>query len=268
MKDSTACIPAADVAGCLSDRLSFVRTETYGTVSSTNTLLRQRAADGEEEGLVIIASSQTEGRGRKGRSFFSPDETGIYMSVLLRPKMAAELALRITTAAAVSVCRAIEKLTSRKPGIKWVNDIYIDGLKVCGILTETAFGVSADRLDYVILGIGVNALEPQEGFPEDIQGIAGSVFSKSDGDLRVRLAAEIINRFFEIYPDIADNSYAEEYRNRCIVPGQSILVIKADSSRPAEALAVDDECRLLVRYDDGSTELLNSGEISIRMEQN
>ncbi|MBR3862676.1 MAG: biotin--[Clostridia bacterium] len=97
------------------------------------------------------------GRGRKGRSFFSPDGTGIYMSLLLRPQIHAELALRITTVAAVSVCQAIEKLSSRKPGIKWVNDIYMDGRKVCGILTETALA-SGGRLEYAVLGIGVNAL--------------------------------------------------------------------------------------------------------------
>ncbi len=241
------------------------RVETYHTVDSTNAIARERAIEGEPEGLAVIASAQTAGRGRKGRSFFSPDNTGIYMSLLLRPRIHAGLALRITTVAAVSVCQAIEKLSESKPGIKWVNDIYIDGRKVCGILTETALEAAGGMLEYAVLGIGVNALEPEGGFPEEIRDIAGSVFSAQDGDLRAELAAEIINCFAENYARLDDEGFAEEYRRRCIVPGKRVMVLKQDSTREAYALDVDDECRLLVRYDDGSGELLCSGEISIKL---
>jgi len=263
----TGRLDSAEIRRFLRDAAKGFEPETFDTVDSTNSIARQRAAEGAGEGLTIIASSQTAGRGRKGRSFFSPDGTGIYMSVLLRPQASPQIALRITTMAAVSVCQAIEGLCSREPGIKWVNDIYMDGRKVCGILTETALA-SGGRLEYVVLGIGVNALEPEGGFPEDIKDIAGSVFAAEDGDMRARLAAEIMNRFAENYAGLENDSFAEEYRRRCIVPGQRVLVLKQDGSgREADALAVDDECRLLVRYDDGTEELLYSGEISIKMQK-
>jgi len=170
-------LTAEAVRACIRGDAEQLSVEVFDTVTSTNTLVRQRAAEGEREGLAVIASAQTEGRGRKGRSFFSPDGTGIYMSLLLRPQVAPDMALRVTTIAAVSVCQAIERLTDRKSGIKWVNDVYMDNRKVCGILTETALSAAGGRLDYVVLGIGVNALEPPGGFPEDIVNIAGSVVS-------------------------------------------------------------------------------------------
>ncbi|MBE6759160.1 MAG: biotin--[acetyl-CoA-carboxylase] ligase [Ruminococcaceae bacterium] len=264
MTEKTGFIQAKEINSRLHGAGGCFRVETYETVDSTNAIARERAADGEPEGLVVIASAQTAGRGRKGRSFFSPESTGIYMSLLLRPQIAAELALRITTVAAVSVCQAIEKLSSRRPGIKWVNDIFIDGRKVCGILTETALAVGG-RLEYAVLGIGVNALEPEGGFPDDIRDIAGSVFAADEGDRRAQLAAEIISCFAENYAQLADSSYAEEYRRRCIVPGSRVMVLRPDGTREADALDVDDECRLLVRYDDGTEELLYSGEISIKL---
>lgn len=239
----------------------------FDCVDSTNSLARQLAVEGAPEGLVIAASSQTAGRGRKGRSFFSPDGTGIYMSLLLRPALSADRALRVTTVAAVSVCQAIEALTGRQPGIKWVNDILMDGRKVCGILTETALSSAAGGLDFVVLGIGINALEPQCGFPEEIKDIAGSVFAAGEGDRRSELAAEVLNRFMDNYAHIASDSLAGEYRRRCVVPGNRVLVLKPEGAREAAALDVDDECRLLVRYDDGSEELLYSGEISIKLNQ-
>lgn len=256
-------IPADEINSRLHGAGGCFRMETFDIVDSTNAVVRERAIADEPEGLAVLASAQTAGRGRKGRRFFSPDNTGIYMSLLLRPQIPAELALRITTVAAVSVCQAIEKLSNRKPGIKWVNDIFMDGRKVCGILTETALAAGG-RLEYAVLGIGVNALEPAGGFPEDIRGIAGSVFTADEGDRRAELAAEIINCFAENYTQVSDSGYAEEYRKRCIVPGCRVVVLKPDDTREADALDVDDECRLLVRYDDGSTELLYSGEISIK----
>ncbi len=265
MSPERGCIPAEGILRHLSGKAE-ITVESFDCVDSTNAVVRTRAADGAAEGLVVISSSQTQGRGRKGRSFFSPDGTGIYMSILLRPEMAAELALRVTTVAAVSVCQAIESLTGRNAGIKWVNDIFMNGRKVCGILTETAFGAAVGKPEYVVLGIGVNAVEPENGFPEEIREIAGSVFGKCSTDPRGQLAARIIDCFFENYSMMAEDSFAGEYRRRCIVPGHRVMVLKPDGSRQADALSVDDECRLLVRYDDGSTELLHSGEISIKLD--
>lgn len=260
-------IDASRITRQLRGSAAGLRIECCGTVTSTNALARQRALDGEAEGLVIIASSQTAGRGRKGRSFFSPDGTGIYMSLLLRPQVAPELAVRVTTIAAVSICQAVEQLTGSTPGIKWVNDILMDGRKVCGILTETTLSTVGGGLDCVVLGIGVNALEPSGGFPEEIRDIAGSVFPLEDGDRRAELAAAILNCFMDNYSRIATDSFVSEYRQRCVVPGRRVLVIRPDGSYEADAVELDDECHLIVRRDDGTVERLCSGEISIKMGQ-
>lgn len=231
----------------------------YNTVSSTNILLKEQALKGAEEGTVVIAESQSAGKGRMGRSFHSPEGNGLYMSLLLKPD--AETAGRITTMAAVAVCRAIENTLDIKADIKWVNDILLDGKKVCGILAEAATG--GEGMMFVVLGIGVNVYAPEEGFPEDIADIAGALTQAVEPELRSRLAAAVLDEFWQIYSK--KESIAHEYSRRCIVPGKRINVIRGGESMPAYALGLDNECRLVVRYDDGETETLGSGEISIRL---
>ena len=128
---------------------------------------------------MLVAESQTAGRGRLGRSFHSPVGTGLYMSILLRPTFSAERALFITTAAAVAVCRAIEQETGLKPQIKWVNDIYLHEKKICGILTESSINFETKGLKWAVLGIGLNLSEPEGGFPEEIRSVAGALFAES-----------------------------------------------------------------------------------------
>ena len=128
---------------------------------STNALVRQRAAGGAAEGLVILANQQTKGRGRMGREFYSPPDTGLYMSLLLRPgAIPPAQAIHITTMAAVAACLAIDALCPRQPQIKWVNDILLRGKKVCGILTEGSFDLETGKLDDVVLGVGFNVYPP------------------------------------------------------------------------------------------------------------
>ena len=128
--------------------------DVQDSVTSTNTLLKQIAEHGGAEGMVLIAHQQTQGKGRLGRAFFSPKGTGLYLSVLLRPRFSAEEALSITTAAAVAVAQAIDAVTGEYPQIKWVNDVYLRGRKVCGILTEAAVDFESSGLHYAILEIG------------------------------------------------------------------------------------------------------------------
>ena len=235
-----------------------------GEVSSTNTLLREMAAQGAPEGRVLIAESQTAGRGRLGRSFFSPG-SGLYMSLLLRPDFAPEQAAMLTTAAAAAAALAIEDVSGRSADIKWVNDIWMAGRKVCGILCESAFTPDG-RLDHVIAGIGVNVTALAGGFPPELDGIAGAVFAPGDApeDARSRIAAGILNHFTRFYSGMAAREYFPEYRKRCFLLGQKINVLRGGESVPAEAVGLDDECHLLVRYADGSEEYLKSGEVSIR----
>jgi BirA family biotin operon repressor/biotin-[acetyl-CoA-carboxylase] ligase len=257
---SQSCIQEA-----LSD-LPFCKVQVYDELVSTNLTVREAAKAGASESMVVIADQQTGGYGRYGRSFCSPNGTGLYMSVLLRPEGTPETALLITTAAAVAVAEAIEELTGRYCGIKWVNDLILDGKKVCGILTEGALKASSSSLDYAILGIGINVTEPTGGFPADIQGIAGAILTREQEDFRNRLAATVLRRFFGYYWCLATRGFFDAYRQRLFFLGQPVRILGAgrEESR-AVALDIDGDFRLLVRYDDGREEALSSGEIGIRL---
>ena len=236
------------------------------SVDSTNVHVREKADAGLPEGYTLIASEQTAGKGRYGRYFFSPPETGAYLSLLLRPnRCAAQQALGITTMAAVAMCEAIEAVSDEKPQIKWVNDIFVRGKKVCGILTEGAFGMESGVLEYAVLGVGINVYPPRGGFPEEIEEIAGAIFEKPRADMKNRLVAEFLNRFMAYYTAGNPAEYIGKYRDYSMVIGTEITVISPDGDRRAFACGIDDECRLQVRYEDGQTESLYYGEIRIRM---
>ena len=239
--------------------------EVKNTVTSTNAVLKEFAAKGAREGTVLAASEQTAGRGRFARSFFSPSDSGVYMSILLRPSLSCEKAVHITTAAAVAVAEAAEELTGRKTGIKWVNDVLIENRKISGILTEAAINIESGTLDYAILGIGLNAYVPDGGFPDEISGIAGAIFDERKSGQRARLAARVLEKFFGFYESIGSPDCLEAYRKRCVVPGRKITVIAADGSKPATAVGIDDNYRLHVIFPDQSQEFLSSGEISIKL---
>lgn len=248
----------------LEERWKNVELEVLSCAESTNALLRERANGGAPEGLVVLANQQTQGRGRLGRSFFSPPDSGIYLSLLLRPKqLPPEQAVKLTTMAAVAACEAIESVSGRQAEIKWVNDIFLDGKKVCGILTEGSYSLESGTLDYVIPGIGFNVYAPAGGFPEELERIAGCILNKSVDQGKNRLAAAFLNRFLDIYSNPDPSGYAEKYRQRSMVLGKRIRVIRPSGTRSARALDVDQDCRLIVRYEDGTVEHLSSAEVSV-----
>ncbi len=233
---------------------------------STNTLVREKADAGAPEGCVILANAQTQGRGRLGRAFYSPEDTGIYMSLLLRPRrFSPSQCVKLTTMAAVAACEAIEQTSPGQARIKWVNDIYMEEKKVSGILTEASLGLENGLLDYVALGIGINAYPPREGFPPDLRRIAGTVFRERQNDGKNRLAAEFLNFFMHYYTVREMGDYVEKYRRRSLVIGREIEVLSPNGQRNARALDVDGECRLLVQYEDGVRDALSSGEIRVRL---
>lgn len=264
LDENTDILSLAGVKKYLVPERKDMDIEAYKEVTSTNLLLKDCANQGASEGKVIIAGAQTQGRGRLGRSFFSPSDSGLYLSILLRPNMAAQDAVKITTAAAVSVALAVESVSDLKPDIKWVNDIYINGRKICGILTEASFSMESGGLDYAVLGIGVNAYEPDGGFPEAIRDIAGAVFEERKSDMRNRIAAEIINNFMRLYESFSENSFYPEYRKRLLWVGEKINIIRGEEKTPAIMLGADEDCKLHVRYEGGREEYISSGEISIR----
>ena len=250
----------------LSEDCAGLRPEVFVSVGSTNTLCNEKAKSGEAEGYVAVAGAQTAGRGRRGRSFYSPAGTGIYMSLLLRPHgLTGDQVLGLTTMAAVAVSESIEALSGKKAEIKWVNDIFVDGKKVCGILSEAMYEVPSGALQCVIVGIGINAYAPEAGFPPEISESAGCVFDKPEVDLKNSLVAEVLNRFMKYYDDPKSDAVYDEYRTRSMVIGKDVKVLKKDSALKAHVLDIDRDCGLVVRYPDGTEEVLNSGEISIRV---
>lgn len=238
------------------------------TAPSTNALVREKANQGRPEGCVIVACEQTDGRGRYGRQFFSPVDSGVYLSLLLRPTAySPQQATCLTAAAAAAMCQAIEAVTGQQPGIKWVNDIFLHGKKVCGILTEAAVGLETGTLNYMVLGAGVNLYPPAEGFPEEIQSIAGSVLERSCPEAKNRLVGEFLNRFWDFYARPECRTYLEDYRARSLAIGRNVTVLSAGQKVSAYAYGIDDDFRLLVRYDSGKTEALSYGEIRIQLDE-
>lgn len=238
--------------------------QIYDTVTSTNTLLKEQAAAGAPHGTVIIAKHQTAGRGRLGRSFYSPKDTGLYMSVLLRPLIKMEEALFLTTATAVAVSDAIEKVTGERTAIKWVNDIFCHGKKVCGILTEAVPNLETEKLEYAVIGIGVNLLPPPQGFPEELQSIAASVLPKQTNDnIQEGLATEILKQMDCHLEHLQEKSFLTEYRKRCFLIGKEVTVLPENET--ALVLGIDDKAGLVVRQKDGTQRTLRTGEVSVRM---
>lgn len=238
------------------------------TAPSTNALVREKANQGRPEGCIIIACEQTDGRGRYGRQFFSPVDSGVYLSLLLRPTAySPQQATCLTAAAAAAMCQAIEAVTGQQPGIKWVNDIFLRGKKVCGILTEAAVGLETGTLNYMVLGAGVNLYPPVKGFPEEIQSIAGSVLERSCPEAKNRLVGEFLNRFWDFYSHPECRAYLEDYRARSLAIGRNVTVLSAGQKVSAYAYGIDDDFRLLVRYENGDTEALSYGEIRIQLDE-
>lgn len=266
LSPATDILSAQGIAKYLKPACSDLHLQVVSETNSTNTAVRERAAEGAPEGWTVVSGSQTKGKGRIGRTFFSPPETGVYLSLLLRPPHCqAQEAVKLTTMAAVAVCEAIQELSGVQAQIKWVNDIFIGDKKVCGILTEAALGLEDGFLEYAVLGVGINVYPPKDGFPAELRDIAGSVFSAPQDDGKNRMAAAFLNHFMADYANREHSDYAARYRARSLVVGQDIWVMQGGQACPAHALDVDDACRLHVRYEDGRTACLTSGEISIRM---
>ncbi len=252
-------LSAADISSRLSAKASHISIQCRDQVTSTNNILKDNISN---ETCALIALSQTAGKGRLGRSFFSPFDTGLYMSLRICKSFEQNELMLITPAAAVAACKALEENGCSEVQIKWVNDLILKGRKICGILTETVH--SPDFGPCVIVGVGINIYPPDEGFPDDLSCIAGYAFPTRLENLRNKIAASFINHFMDFLEDITASRFINEYRARSCVIGKRINVMNAGFSRSAEALGIDDECRLLVRYDDGTCDALYSGEISIR----
>lgn len=229
----------------------------YPSVDSTNNCCKRLLTDGKKGVFLVTADRQTAGRGRQGKSFYSPALTGVYFSLVIRPHSSLQNAVTATTAAAVAVCRAIERITDRKPKIKWVNDVYLDGKKICGILTEAITNFEEGTVDSVIIGIGINI--KTDDFPDDVES-AGSLDARVS---RSRLIAEVTNELLDIAGSDY-NSFIDYYRSHSLVIGEKIKFIQNGKVTPATAVAIDETGGLEVELENGEHTVLRSGEISIR----
>ncbi|MCR5293564.1 MAG: biotin--[acetyl-CoA-carboxylase] ligase [Lachnospiraceae bacterium] len=263
--------PNALIRELLTPYLNSRRTKTVLCVDSTpstNLLLRSMAEEGAPDGQVVIADSQTKGRGRLGRDFYSPMGKGIYLSMLLRPDCPPEKTLTLTPCAAVAAVRAIEKTTGIRPSIKWVNDLLLGGKKTAGILTEMSIEAESGSISYIICGIGINVLEDETDFSEELRNIATSIKLYSGKTcFRAALAAALIEEFDHMRKNwLSDsNGYLEAYRELCVTKNCAITIHEpSGKQRTAHAIGIGDDFSLEVVNEDGSRESLKSGEVSIR----
>ena len=220
---------------------------------------------GAKHGTVVISEEQTGGKGRMGRSFYSPSNTGIYMSIILKPDLKITDSVLITTASSVAICKAIEKTTNIKPGIKWINDIILNNKKVCGILTEAATDFETGNIQYAIVGIGINFSTNKDDFPEEIKDIATSLFSdKKHMITRNNLCAEIINEILFLVKKLKNYDFIKDYKKRSVILNKKITFTQNGVTSIGTALDINSDGSLLVKKVTGEIITLNTGEISIR----
>jgi len=247
----------------LPDHLRHLAVFCYDEIDSTNTEAKRMLMRGFSEDAVIVANKQTAGRGRLGRSFYSPAQTGIYVSYILHPNGTLEHLVSLTTAAAVAVDRAIRKLTDQKPEIKWVNDLYLDGKKICGILAETVTRQESQDGIGIVIGIGLNL--STEVFPAELSGIAGSL--QAPHIKKSRMIAAITEELFRLAEHPENQSYMEDYRAHSMVLGRHIVFAERETRTEALVTGIDDDGGLIVRLDDGTERVLFTGEISLRLSE-
>lgn len=233
-------------------------------VDSTNNYAQQLALHGAPEGTIVLAETQTGGRGRMGRSFFAPPGQGVYLTAVLRPRARADALGDLTVRAAEALCDAVERVCGVRPGVKWTNDLVLGGKKLCGILTELSVQAGSGMADFVVLGAGVNVSQREEDFPADVRDVATSIYARTGRRvMRAQLAAEMIRALSRVAAG-EDAGWLARYRADCVTIGRTVRVVRAGSARTGFAEDVDETGALLVTWDDGTRERVFSGEVSVR----
>ena len=238
----------------------------FSSVDSTNDALRALAKSGAPHGTAILADHQTAGHGRRGRSFHSPEGVGVYLSLLLRPDCPPPQLMHLTCAVAVAMCDAVEASAGFRPGIKWTNDLVFEKRKLGGILTEIGFNTRGN-VDWAIIGVGVNCRQAALDFPEEIRDMAGSLSMITGSPVdRAKVAAAMLDALHTMSGQLIDRKadILNRYRSDCMTLGRDVVLVRGDEKRYGHALDIDESGALVVRFENGDAESVNSGEISVR----
>lgn len=241
----------------------------FDSLDSTNRYAKVLASEQPQKPTLVVALHQSGGRGRLGRSFFSP-KGGLYMSLVLPTTFNMEGAMLVTSIAAVAVAAAIEEICGKHCLIKWVNDLYLDGKKVCGILTEGVLAVESGHLSSVVVGIGINYCTPHSAFPDDLKEIVTSLF---DGPAAIppaldseQLVAKIVSGLEGLVKTLPDRSFLSFYRERSFLTNKDVVVHQGNETYPAKVMGIDDDAHLVVRDRSSTLHTLSTGEVTIRLE--
>lgn len=234
------------------------------SVLSTNLDGKNHLLNNPKHGTVIIANEQTAGRGRKGRSFFSPKNTGIYMSIILNPEsLLLESSLKITIATAVAISNAIDELCNKNTQIKWVNDIFLNNKKICGVLTEAITDFETESIENIVVGIGINF--NTLNFPEDLSHTAGSIFSEDITPInRNQLISKIINNLMKITENLDDSEIIETYKNKSFLIGKDIIYYEKNSALQGTVIDIDHNGHLIIQDSNKIRKILKSGEVNLK----
>ncbi len=256
-------ISESKLAVLLQKEAFFSAAYCYDFVTSTNDVAKELAKNGALQGTVVLSDGQTQGRGRTGRRFHSPDGTGLYMSLILRPERHQQDAGLLTACGAVAVHQAIFELTGVQADIKWVNDLLYQGRKLCGILAESQFA-SDGTFSHVILGIGVNLVPPEGGYADEIKEVATSL-AEICGNVpdKLVLCAAILRHWFRFYDAMPCVDFLQTYRDCSCVLGKSVSYIKNGISFIGKAVSIDERARLIIEVENEKNEILETGEIAM-----
>ncbi len=241
----------------------------FDEIDSTNSFCKKVEPSDMKKNTIVVASHQSNGRGRRGRAFISP-EGGIYFSLLINSHNNNDDNLLITSIASVAIVRAIKKVCDIDCQIKWVNDIYINDKKVCGILTEGVIDMEVGRIKSMVVGIGINFSTPIEQFPEDIRDIVTSIYKNEqaipNNVNRTLLVKEIVTEIYSIWENLPNKDFLNEYREKSNVIGKNVIIYNKDnSSQTGFAKDINDKAHLIVELDDNTEIELGTGEVTLRV---
>lgn len=249
----------SEILSRISPRLPEMDVRIYDSLPSTSSTARELLSQRPCAPALIAAAEQTAGRGTKGRRFFSLPG-GAYFTLVLPDFSAGKYLTRLTPAAAVAAAKALEELTSRPAGIKWVNDVLLDGKKMCGILTEATFSGSVGG---VLVGIGANLYPPEGGFPAEIASLACAACPEGGMFLREKFIAAFLNEFLPLADNLENNLFFDDYVSRLIMLHRPVFICRDNEKIPAEATGITEDYALCVHYADGREDVLTGDEISI-----